>query len=111
MTSAHLVCRDCHLTLHVGAIRYSTDEHPIGFTHGKFSPSDLASLIEAFLAVHLKHRLETYAGQDFDAQDWSRYTALRPLPTVPAARARVNTLTYGQVTVWAEPHDHPKSGG
>tara|TARA_R110002073_G_scaffold27840_2_gene89077 strand:+ start:14100 stop:14795 length:696 start_codon:yes stop_codon:yes gene_type:complete len=61
MTSAHLVCNDCQLTLHLGTIKYAADEKRIGFSHGKYSPSELAALIEAFIAVHLEHDVETYA--------------------------------------------------
>ena len=111
MTSAHLVCHDCQLTLHAGAIRYGADERRHGFAHGKYSPSELAALVEAFLAVHLEHRVETYAEQDFDTQDWSGYTALRPLPTVAAAMDRVRTMTYGPITVWADPRSGAIGGG
>lgn len=107
MTSAHIVCHDCRLHLHVGAIRYSGDDHRYGFAHGKYSPSELATLIEAFLAVHLEHRVETYAEQDFDRQDWSQYLSLRPMPTDPIATSCVRTMTVGPITVRAEPHDGP----
>lgn len=109
MTSAHLVCRDCQLHLHIGAIRYGADEKRHGFAHGKYSPSELSALIEGFLAVHLEHHVETYADQHFDMQDWSGYTALRPMPTVPPAIARVETVTVGSITVRADPHDRPSN--
>ncbi|WP_442511498.1 hypothetical protein SH528x_003179 [Novipirellula sp. SH528] len=109
MTSAHLVCHDCQLTLHLGTIKHAADENRIGFSHGKYSPSELAALIEAFIAVHLEHNVETNAEQDFDTQDWSRYTALRPMPTVPAEFAPVDTMTVGPIVVRIEPHDGPSN--
>ena len=107
MTSAHLVCHNCRQHLHVGKVRYGTDEVPHGFAHGKYSPQQLSALIEAFLAVHLQHKVEAIAEQDFDMQDWSGYTALRPLPTVTAAKSRVRTLMVGPVEVRVEPQDGP----
>lgn len=107
MTSAHLVCHACRLHLHVGKIRYGETDERYGFAHGKYTPQQLSALIEAFLAVHLEHDVQAYAESKFDVQDWSGYTALRPMPTDLARFSMAQMLMIGPVAVRAEPHNGP----
>ncbi len=89
----------------------SKDDRPIGFGHGLYSPQALSKLIEAFIAVHLQHRIEVIAEQNFDMRDWSEYNALRPMPTVPEAIERVHSIAVGPITVRIEPHNGPSRAG
>lgn len=107
MTSGHLVCHDCKMTLHIGAVMHGPDDTPHGFGHGKYAPHDLSKLIEAFIAIHLEHRIEVFAEQDFDMRDWTGYDSLRPMSMVPAATAKVRSIAVGPVVVCLEPFEGP----
>tara|TARA_R110002049_G_scaffold277666_3_gene456236 strand:+ start:115 stop:468 length:354 start_codon:yes stop_codon:yes gene_type:complete len=108
MTSGHLACHDCKLTLHIGAVIHAPDGTPHGFGHGRYSSHDLSSLIEAFIAIHLEHRIEVIAEQDFDMRDWTGYDSVRPVPSVPAAIAKARFATVGPITVCVEPFGGPR---
>jgi hypothetical protein len=64
-------------------------------------------LIEAFIAIHLKHRIEIISEQDFDVRDWSGYDALRPMPTVATAIVKTRSITMGPITLRIEPFEGP----
>ncbi|WP_044251634.1 hypothetical protein, partial [Rhodopirellula sp. SWK7] len=109
MTSGHLACHDCKLTLHIGAVIHGPDDTPCGFGHGKYSPHDLSKLIEAFIATHLMHNIEVLPEQDFDMRDWTGYDSLRPMPTVPSAVSRVRSVSVGPIIVRIEPFGGPRA--
>lgn len=103
MTSGHLACHDCKQTLHIGKVMHGPDDRPDGFGHGRFAPHDLSKLIEAFIAIHLQHRIEIIPEQVFDGRDWTGYDVLRPMPTGPAAIATCHSIAVGRMTLSIEP--------
>jgi hypothetical protein len=109
MTFGHLVCHDCKQTLHIDKVMHGPDDRPDGFGHGKFAPQDLSKLIEAFIAIHLQHRIEIIPEQYFDAREWTGYDALRPMPTVATAIAKGRSITVGPITLRIEPFEGPPS--
>ena len=107
MTSGHLACHDCKQTLHIGKVMHGPDDRPAEFGHGKFASQDLSKLIEAFIVIHLQHRIEIISEQDFDVRDWTAYDALRPMPTVATAIAKGRSIAVGPITLRIEPFGGP----
>ncbi|QDV70858.1 hypothetical protein Poly24_45910 [Rosistilla carotiformis] len=105
--SGHLACHDCKYTLYIGKVMHGPDDRPDGFGHGNFAPQDLSKLIEAFIAIHLPHRIEIIPEQDFDLRDWTGYDALRPMPTVTTAIAKARLITVGPIKLRIEPFEDP----